>query len=260
MRLPDGYDPQNRSYPVIYMHDGQNLFDRRTGFNGQEWHVDETVAQLTARGAMPDCVLVAIDNGPARNSEFSHVPDPQYGGGQGKAYESFLVNEVMPAVEGNYAVNPKNRVMLGSSMGGLVTLAIGIAHPGLFAALGPLSSSAWWADGQIAEQILKTPLADGPRPRIWMDMGTEEGQSDSFGQRTVSGGALSERPSGPNQVQDVRDRTREAATALLHKGWVLDSDLRYHEPLGARHDEASWSQRLPEVLPWLTRGMSVQSR
>ena len=91
-------------------------------------------------------------------------------------------------------------------------------------------------------------------------MGTEEGGSDQFGQRPVRDGALGERPVGANQVQDVRDRTREAATALLHRGWVLDHDLRYHEPLGARHDEASWSRRLDQVLPWLTRGMSVESR
>jgi predicted alpha/beta superfamily hydrolase len=252
VRLPDRYDPENKSYPVIYMHDGQNLFDRRSAFQGNEWHVDEAVAELTARGAMPDCVLVAIDNGPQRNAEYSHVPDPEYGGGRGKDYESFLLQELMPAVESQYAVNPRNRVMLGSSMGGLVTLAIGMAHPGLFAALGPMSSSAWWANGQIAEQILRAPLDGSPRPRIWMDMGTEEGGSDQFGQRPVRDGALGERPVGANQVQDVRDRTREAATALLHRGWVLDHDLRYHEP--------SWSRRLDQVLPWLTRGMSVESR
>lgn len=260
VRLPDNYDPQNKTYPVVYMHDGQNLFDRRTGFAGQEWHVDEVVANLNAQGAMPECVLVAIDNGPGRNSDYSHVPDPNYGGGKGQAYEDFMVKELLPTVEAQYSVNPKNRVMLGSSMGGLVTLAIGIANPGLFAALGPMSSSAWWASGQIADKIMEAPLENGPKPRVWMDMGTEEGGDDSFGQRPVLEKAMGARPDQPNQVQDVRDRTREAATALLHKGWILDDNLRYHEPLGATHDEASWSRRLDEVLPWLTRGMSVENR
>ena len=257
VRLPDNYDPENKAYPVVYMHDGQNLFDRRTGFAGQEWHVDEVVAELTSQGLMPECVLVAIDNGPSRNSDYSHVPDKDYGGGKGQIYEKFLLDEVLPAVETEYSINPKNRVLLGSSMGGLVTLAIGMAHPGLFAALGPMSSSAWWADGQIADQIMKTPLENAPKPRIWIDMGTEEGQDDNFGTRPVVGGAMGERPQGGNGVQDVRDRTREAATALLHKGWVLDENLRYHEPLGAKHDEHSWSQRLDQVLPWLTQGMST---
>jgi hypothetical protein len=119
-----------------------------------------------------------------------------------------------------------------------------------------MSSSAWWADGQIADQILKTPLENGPKPRIWIDMGTEEGSADNFGTRRVVDGAMSQRPPGGNGVQDVRDRTREAATALLHKGWTLDENLRYHEPLGGRHDEHSWSQRLDQVLPWLMKGMS----
>lgn len=260
VRLPDNYDPEHKSYPVVYMHDGQNLFDRRTGFAGQEWNVDETVARLTARGELPECVLVAIDNAPTRNADYTHVPDPRHGGGKGKDYERFVVEELMPAVEAEYAVNPRNRVMLGSSLGGLVTLAIGIAHPGLFAGLGPMSSSAWWANGQIADAIMQAPLENGAKPRIWMDMGTEEGSDDGFGQRPVLDGSMGPRPEGGNGVQDVRDRTREAATALLHKGWVLDDTLRYHEPLGGRHDEHSWSQRMDQVLTWLTRGMRVEPR
>lgn len=260
VRLPDNYDPEKKTYPVIYMHDGQNMFDRRTGFAGQEWQMDEAVASLTAQGKMPECVLVAVDNGPARNSDYSHVPDPNHGGGQGKHYENFLVEELLPAVEAEYSVNPRSRALLGSSMGGLVTLAIGIAHPGLFAALGPMSSSAWWANGEIADRILGAPLEQGPKPRIWMDMGTEEGKDDNFGTREVIGGKMGPRPQGANSVQDVRDRTREAALALLKKGWVLDQDLRYHEPLGATHDEASWSRRLDQVLPWLTQGMAVTGK
>ena len=66
VRLPDNYDPENRSYPVVYMHDGQNMFDRRTGFAGQEWHVDETVQALAQEGRMPEAILVAVDNAPSR--------------------------------------------------------------------------------------------------------------------------------------------------------------------------------------------------
>lgn len=257
VRLPDNYDPENRSYPVVYMHDGQNMFDRRTGFAGQEWHVDETVQALAQEGRMPEAILVAVDNAPSRLDDYSHVSDPEYGGGKGQKYEDFLLQEVLPSVEGAYAVNPKQRVLLGSSMGGLVSLATGIANPGVFAAIGALSPSVWWSNGQMPEQILETPAADGPKPRVWLDMGTEEGSSDSFGQRPLRDGKLGDRPQGGNGVQDVRDRTRETGEALLARGWTLDQDLRYHEPLGARHDEHSWSQRMGEVLSWLTQDMRV---
>lgn len=255
VRLPDNYDPEHKSYPVVYMHDGQNMFDRRTGFAGQEWQVDETVAQMTREGRIPEAILVAIDNAPSRLDDFSHVADPEYGGGKGQVYEDFLLEEVLPSVESTYSVNPKQRVLLGSSMGGLVSLATGIAHPAVFAAVGALSPSVWWSNGQMAEQILKTPQGDGPKPRIWLDMGTEEGSSDNFGQRPLRGGQLGARPEGGNGVQDVRDRTRETGEALLSQGWELDGNLRYHEPLGARHDEYSWSQRMGEVLSWLTQDM-----
>ncbi len=257
VRLPDHYDPENKTYPVVYLQDGQNMFDRRTGFAGQEWGVDEAVAQLTQEGRMPESILVAIDNGgAARLEEYSHVKDPEYGGGRGEDYEKFVLDELIPAVETEYAVDPSKRVLLGSSMGGLVSLAMGIAHPGLFAAVGALSPSVWWADGQIADKILAAPQSEGPKPKIWLDMGTEEGKSDDFGTRAVVDGDFETRPVGSNGVQDVRDRTRETGVALLQRGWTLDQDLRYHEPLGGRHDEYSWNQRMDQVLPWLTKGLA----
>ncbi len=252
VRLPDNYDPENKTYPVIYLKDGQNMFDRRTGFMGKEWHVDETVAHLTKEGRLPEAILVAVDNGGGeRLNEYSAVPDPRHGGGGGKSYESFFVEELLPSVEQTYSINPKQRVLLGSSMGGLVSLSLGMSHPALFAAVGALSPSVWWANGEMADRILSSEAVDGPKPKIWMDMGTEEGGTDQFGQRQVTDDGFSERPNGGNGVQDVRDRTREVGTALLRRGWTLDRDLRYHEPLGARHDEESWSSRIGEVLTWL---------
>lgn len=256
IRLPENYSPEQKRYPVIYLQDGQNMFDRRTGFAGQEWQVDETVSELTAQGKMPEAILVAIDNGGgSRLAEYSHVADPEYGGGGGQQYEDFLTKELMPAVETTYSVNPKSRVLLGSSMGGLVSLAIGLAHPGMFASVGALSPSVWWADGHLPTDILKSRPAPAEHPRVWLDMGTEEGSSDNFGTREIDNGTFSERPQGGNGVQDVRDRSRETGLALLHRGWTLDRDLRYHEPIGAGHNEGSWSHRMPEVLTWLTKGL-----
>ena len=256
VRLPDGYDPANETYPVIYLQDGQNMFDRRTGFAGQEWKVDETVSDLTQHGRMPKAILVAIDNGGAsRLKDYSHVSDPEYGGGGGEHYEKFLTQELIPAVEASYSVNPKSRVLMGSSMGGLVSLAIGLANPSMFAAVGALSPSVWWADGHLPTDILKGQEAPDSHPRVWLDMGTEEGRTDNFGAREIQNGDFTDRPTGGNGVQDVRDRSRETGLALLNRGWTLDQDLRYHEPLGAGHNEGSWSHRMPEVLTWLTKGL-----
>lgn len=252
VRLPDRYRPETEDYPVVYLKDGQNMFDRRTGFAGEEWGVDETVESLSASGALPEAILVAIDNGGARRlDEYSRVADPRHGGGAGDAYEAFIVEELLPTIERRYPIDPGRRALVGSSMGGLVCLSLGLGQPGLFAAVGALSPSVWWAEAEIADRILETPSTECPRPKIWLDMGTEEGKSDAFGQRTLADEGFGPRPTGENGVSDVRDRTREFGEALLSRGWVLDEDLRYHEPLGATHQESSWGARIGEVLTWL---------
>lgn len=252
VRLPDNYTP-DKDYPVVYLQDGQNMFDRRSGFMGKEWQVDETFAQGNATGRLPEALLVAVHHGPGRNAEYTHVPDPNYGGGEGKNYEEFFMNELMPAVESTYSVDADKRVLMGSSLGGLVSLNIGLNHPTAFAAVAALSPSIWWADGQLPTQTLASESSE-VKPRIWLDMGTEEGGTDDFGKREIQNGRFTDRPSGANGLQDVRDRTREMGEALLSKGWKLDQDLRYHEPLGAGHNEESWAARIGDVAAWVLKG------
>lgn len=254
VRLPDNYQPESRSYPVVFLQDGQNVFDSRTAFRNQEWRVDEIYSELEQKGQVPEAILVAIDH-KARRSEYTDVVDPSHGGGGSQSYEKFLTEELVPAVEATYAADPSKRVMLGSSLGGYVCLTTALNNPAAFAAIGPLSPSVWWANGHLPSKVMDSPPVEGPKPRIWMDMGTEEGSSDQFGQRPVTESGFGEQPQGPNGLQDVRDRSREMALALLSKGWTLDQDLRYHEPLGAGHNEASWSARLDQVFPWLMKGL-----
>ena len=254
VRYPDSYDP-HKKYPVVYLQDGQNVFDSRTSYGGQEWHADETFGRLAAEHKAPDAFLVAVDNGGAdRLKEYTHVPDPENGGGQGAKYEDFFMNELLPTVEAAYPVDSSKRVMMGSSLGGMVSLAIGLNHPTAFAAIAALSPSVWWDNGQMPTHILEQP-APVARPKIWLDMGTEEGSSDDFGAREIENGRFSKQPSGGNGVQDVRDRSRETGLALLQKGWKLDDDLHYHEPIGARHNEYFWSERLGDVAQWAMRGL-----
>lgn len=254
VRYPENYQP-DKQYPVLYLQDGQNMFDRRTAAFGQEWRADETFSQLVAQGKAPDAFLVAVDNGLGdRTKEYTHVPDPEYRGGEGAKYEDFLLEEVIPAVEAAYPIDAQKRVMMGSSLGGLVSLAVGLNHPTSFAAVGALSASVWWADGQMPTQILSSESFP-ERPRVWLDMGDQEGGTDEYGRRQVFEGEFEKRPQGSNGIQDVRDRTRETAIAMLQKGWKLDGDLRYHEPPGARHNEASWAARFGNVTEWLMRGL-----
>jgi predicted alpha/beta superfamily hydrolase len=248
VRLPDNYTP-SKDYPVVYLQDGQNMFDSRSGFMGKEWHVDETFAQGNANGKLPEALLVAVHHGPRRNSEYTHVADPNYGGGDGGKYEKFFLKELMPAVEATYSVDTDKRVLMGSSLGGLVSLTMGLNSPTTFAAVAALSPSLWWADGQLSTQTLNSESPEA-KPRIWLDMGTEEGGTDNFGQRTIQDGKFSERPEGGNGLKDVRDRSREMGETLLVKGWKLDQDLRYHEPIGAGHNEESWAARIGEVASW----------
>lgn len=252
VRLPDDYDPQE-SYPVYYFQDGQNVFDSRTAFGGQEWMVDEQVLALEKSGRLAPSIVVAVNNGGAsRLDEYTHTPDPAHGGGDGDKYEKFFLEELIPAVESTYGVDSSKRAVIGSSLGGLVSLTMALNHPGAFAAVGALSPSVWWSDGQLATRTLEGDSPD-TTPRIWMDMGTEEGSSDNFGQRSIVDGKFGAPSDGPNGLQDVRDRTREMGEALLAKGWELDGDLRYHEPLGAGHNEASWRDRIGEVMTWLAQ-------
>ena len=249
VRLPDNYNPEKK-YPVVYLQDGQNMFDSRTGFMGQEWQVDETVDRLAGR--IPDALYVAVDNGEGRRlEEYTHVRDADYGGGKGENYEQFFLKELVPAVEATYSTATERRFLVGSSLGGLVSLTMALNHPAAFAGVAALSPSVWWADGQLATQTLEGAVP-AQRPKVWLDMGTEEGGSDAFGQRAISEkGRFSSRPQGANGVQDVRDRTREMGEALLQKGWSLDGDLRYHEPLGGTHTEGAWAARTGEVLSWI---------
>lgn len=250
VRLPDNYTP-SKNYPVVYLQDGQNMFDRRRGFGGQEWQVDETFARLTAQGRVPESLLVAVDNGGAKRlDEYTHVPDAKHGGGRGEDYEKFFLEELLPTVESTYSVDTNKRLVMGSSLGGLVSLNMALNHPGSFAAVGALSPSVWWADGNLSTQTLSRDIGD-IKPRIWLDMGTEEGRTDEYGTREISDGEFGARPVGANDLQDVRDRSREMGEALLETGWGLDDDLRYHEPEGGRHNESSWASRVGEVVEWL---------
>jgi predicted alpha/beta superfamily hydrolase len=147
--LPETYSLSKKKYPVIYMHDGQNLFDESTSFSG-EWGIDETMDSL-----LLEAIVVGIENGGnLRMNEYNPHDNIHHGKGEGLQYLEFIVKNLKPYIDKNYRTlkSRKNTLMAGSSMGGLITFYAGIYYPGIFGKLGVFSPAFWIAD-QITEEI-----------------------------------------------------------------------------------------------------------
>ena len=227
--LPPRYrDQPHRRFPVLYMHDGQNLFDPGTSFvPGVDWHVGHTADDFILTGAVQPLIIVGIYNaGKARINEYTPTKAPRLGGGRADSYGKFLLQEVMPFIQREYRVLPDARVtgMGGSSLGGLLSLYLGLKHPQVFGRLAALSPSVWW--NQRAIDHFTASVNVEPRPRIWLDIGTREG------------------PRIVHEVEQFRD-------ILLQKGWQLDRDLHYERVEGAEHNEAAWAKRVGPFLQFL---------
>ena len=227
--LPPGYERDtSRRYPVLYLHDGQNLFDGATSFiAGKEWRVDETAEQLITSGAVEPLIIVGIYNtGEQRMAEYTQTPDPKYGGGQADLYGRLLVEELKPRIDAEYRTRPDaaSTGLGGSSLGGLVSLYLGLKHPNVFGRLAVVSPSVWWSNRAILKTVADLRAKTGQR--IWVDIGTKEGKE---------------------ATADTR-RLRDALTA---EGWRIGRDLKYLEARGAEHNEAAWAARFGEILRFL---------
>jgi predicted alpha/beta superfamily hydrolase len=226
--LPPGYDAQpERRFPILYLHDGQNLFDGTTSFiPGMDWHVGQTADESIAAGAVEPLIIVGMYNTQARIREYTPTHVPKLGGGRADRYAKFLIEEVKPFIEREYrTVNgTQNTGIGGSSLGGLVSLYLGLKLSNIFGKIAALSPSVWWNQRVMNRFALKYEARS--RPRIWLDVGTREGG------RTVQ------------DVEQFRD-------VLLQKGWRLEQDLHYERVEGAQHNEAAWAQRVGPFLRFL---------
>jgi pullulanase len=223
--LPPGYHASAARYPVLYMLDGQNVFDRVTSFVG-EWKVDETLEALIPAGEVAPLIVVAIDHGGSRRiTEYTPWVDAVEGGGGGDAHLDLIADVLVPHIDATYRTRAgaADRGLGGASLGGLMSLYAVLARPDVFGKAAALSPSIWWADRRIASfasEVVK------PAARIWMDMGTAEYEAG---------------------IPDLR-RMRDALLAL---GFTLDADLKVVEDPGAQHNEAAWSRRFPDVVRFL---------
>ncbi len=224
--VPPSYPRGDRSYPVLYMQDGQNLFDPSTSFAG-EWGVGRAMNSAARRGM--EAIVVGVPNmGAERLNEYSPYPDAEAGGGgKGEAYAAFLARTLKPIVDQRFRTQSgrDQTVIAGSSMGGLISLVTLLRQPDTFGAAGVLSPSLWFAGGAIFSEVERSP--HGPA-RIYLDIGVQE---------------------GPQHVANAR-RMRDL---LLSKGYRLGVDLRWLESRCGRHDERSWGRRFARALPWLLR-------
>lgn len=227
--LPPGYHEQpDRPYPVLYLHDGQNLFDGSTSFiPGMDWHVGQTADYLIYERRVEPLIIVGVYNaGKQRLGEYTPTRAPKLGGGRANRYAKFLLEEVGPFVHSQYRVagGAERTGIGGSSLGGLVSLYLGLKLPKVFGIIAALSPSVWWNERVILRFAAAAPVY--PHPRIWLDAGTREGG------RTVE------------DVERFRD-------VLLGKGWRLERDLHYERVEGAEHNEAAWAERVGPFLQFL---------
>jgi predicted alpha/beta superfamily hydrolase len=228
--LPPGYEQHvERTYPVLYMHDGQNLFNPETAFAGRTWQVRETADAAIEAGEVEPLIIVGIYNtGDRRLAEYTHERDWQRGGGEAAKYGRLITEELMPWIAAHYRVRTdrESTGMGGSSLGGLVTLYLGLRHAHHFGRLAVLSPSVWWNHKSILGYLNERAPEIWERPRLWLDVGEQEGR------RTV---------------QDVELLARR----LKANGWEPGETLHVERIPQGTHDEASWAARVRPMLKFL---------
>jgi predicted alpha/beta superfamily hydrolase len=221
--LPPSYDENAAErYPVVYMHDGQNLFDDAKAFGGVSWDIAGALDRGTADATIHDAIVVAIANTAARMSEYTPVPDPDYGGGGADTYLRFIADQLKPRIDRDYhtLADRGHTAIMGSSLGGLVSVYAGVSRPDVFGLIGALSPSTWWDGTWILPRVAAEPTNPA---RIYVDSG-DSGTS-----------------------QDDRANTAKLAQAYRTRGATLD----YLVQAGAQHSEFYWRQRVPGALAFL---------
>lgn len=233
--LPPSYDHSQKHYPVLYMHDGYNLFDEATSFTG-EWHVDETMEQL-AHDEKLEAIVVGIPSmGHERLAEYSPFVDKTYGGGKGDAYLDFLVHTLKPLIDRSFRTLPNkpNTGIMGSSMGALISLYAFFRHPAVYGFAGVMSPSVWFANRAILDYLEDVPYQQG---KIYLDAGTRE-----------MGGHWPDQTILRSRSRRYYGRVRRIKRILAKKGYRPTRNLLHVEDVGGGHNEGAWAYRLPNAI------------
>ncbi len=219
---PDYFTNPEARYPVLYMHDGQNLFDVRTSFAG-EWRVDEACEALIGSGEIAPLIVVGIDNSDARCIEYTPWPGVPCGGGGADVFLQAIRDQLLPAINARYRTRtgPESTWMAGSSLGGLLSAYAGYQYDDTWGRIAAISPSYWYAGNMM---ITWASLQPKPVVDVWYhDMGTGEAAT------------------GVPNLRAMRD-------ILISQGMVLDQDLFHVEAEGHAHTEYHWALRMPDIL------------
>lgn len=225
--LPPSYHAEpRRRFPVLYLHDGQNTFDPKTSFAGRAWDVDNAATDLIGRGEIEPLIMVAIYNSPARLPEYNPLE-------RGDAYAAFIGSELMPIIDRCFRTERGRRnAVMGSSMGGLISLAMLWWMPGVFFGAACLSPSLWVlarAGGGGAKAWLEGQQAPPEGSKLYIDHGTKGAEG--------RGAAVA----------------KEVAAFAVTAG-LCESDVRYFVARGGEHNEAAWGARVDKPLKHLFGG------
>lgn len=218
--LPKGYNTSTRKYPVIYMHDGQNLFDTRTSFAG-EWNVDETLDSINAK-----VIVVGIETNDKRMEELTPFKNQKYGGGKADDYLDFIVNTLKPKIDATYRTktNARNTAVFGSSLGGLVSFYAAIKYPEVFGKVGCFSPAFWFGRKELNDLMAETKDFDA---KVYFLCGDSEGDADVI-----------------TDMETVEHwvNTKRCECKKLNKKVIIS---------GGQHNEKLWRESFKKAYLWL---------
>ena len=223
---PPDYETSEKNYPVLYMHDGQNLFDQKTSFSG-EWEVDETLNKLFEEGHNVP-IVIGIDNGgDKRIAEYTPWKNPGYGGGDGETYMQFIVETLKPYIDDNFRTLPgkENTGIMGSSLGGLISHFGALQYPDVFGMAGLFSPSYWFSDSIWA---FTASAQTGAGLRVYQMCGSAEGSNTDVNMLRMSD--------------------------LLIDGGLPASNIKNLVIQGGQHNEALWRSQFKAAYLWLFAG------
>jgi predicted alpha/beta superfamily hydrolase len=219
--LPKNYETSQKNYPVIYMHDAQNLFDAKTSFVG-EWNVDEKLDSLNAQ-----VIVVGIEHGnEKRMEELTPYKNAKYGGGNADNYLAFIVKNLKPAIDAKYRTmsNAANTAIMGSSLGGLVSYYAILKYPDIFSKVGIFSPAFWFNRNEITDLTNTIPKL---KTKIYFLCGDNEGDADMV--------------TDLNKIDDLVSKKRCKCKKLTKKTIVK----------GGQHNEKLWRDGFVNAYLWL---------
>lgn len=227
--LPPDYATSNRNYPVLYMHDAQNVFDIYSSFSG-EWRVDESLNTMFAQGDAGVIVIGIENGGGSRIDEYTPWSNAQYGGGEGAKHAQFIVNTLKPYIDNNYRTRPEREAtgIMGSSLGGLITMYTAMEYQEIFSKAGVFSPSFWWSD-EAYEHVRN----EGKRANMKVYFLAGEQESESM-------------------VSDMRNMYN-----VMRQIGFSESELFFRTHLDGTHSEGYWAREFPGAYYWLFNGLST---